>query len=103
MASSGVFVTYIPNPMLEAEWELSGEAAAMMLDLGDRIMLLAARNAPYVTGTLARSIEAQLGEENGHLTVLIGSELRYAGFVEYGTSKMAAEPYLRPALDEVMY
>ncbi len=30
----------------------------------------------------------------------IGTPVEYAPYVEYGTSRMAAQPYLRPALDE---
>lgn len=81
---------------------MSMDASAMMLDLADRIMVLASINAPKLTGTLSRSIEAELAEESGKLVALIGSNLRYAGFVEFGTSKMDAQPYLRPALDEVV-
>lgn len=96
------YVTFIPNPMLMMEWNMSMDASAMMLDLADRIMVLASINAPKLTGTLSRSIEAELAEESGKLVALIGSNLRYAGFVEFGTSKMDAQPYLRPALDEVV-
>lgn len=33
--------------------------------------------------------------------VEIGYEAEYASFVEFGTYKMAAQPYLRPAFDEM--
>lgn len=33
-------------------------------------------------------------------TAIIASGAFYGGWVEYGTRKMAARPYLRPALDE---
>lgn len=31
---------------------------------------------------------------------VVGSDVEYAAYVEFGTSKMAAQPYLRPALEE---
>jgi HK97 gp10 family phage protein len=75
----------------------------MMLSVGERVKAAAAAMAPVQTGTLKSSIQYDLSETHGgDLMVIIGSNLRYAGFVEYGTSKMAAQPYLRPALDEVI-
>lgn len=59
------------------------------------IMRYSQGNAPVVTGFLRDSHEVvETGE---------GAEVRvtapYAAAVEYGTSKMAAQPYLRPAID----
>ena len=31
--------------------------------------------------------------------VYVGSHVEYATYVEFGTSRMSAQPYLRPALD----
>lgn len=96
-------MTFIPNPVLEAEWHASAEAYAMMTGIGERILSIATAIAPVDTGTLARSIEMFVGEDgSGHLEVMVGSSLRYAGFVEFGTSRTPAQPYLRPALDQVV-
>ena len=51
--------------------------------------------APVETGTLRSSI----GSDIGTLSATIGTDLRYAGFVEFGTSRMAPQPYMRPAFD----
>lgn len=51
---------------------------------------------PVDTGNLMRSINHKFEGEN---KVLIGTDVYYAGFVELGTSRMAARPYLRPALE----
>lgn len=48
------------------------------------------------TGRLVGSIRV----ERGFLTASIGSDVLYAPFLEFGTSKMAERPYLRPSLDE---
>jgi HK97 gp10 family phage protein len=58
----------------------------------------AKRRAPYLTGTLRRSIAMEDGP--GATEITIGTDVEYAGFVEFGTYKMAARPYLRPAFDE---
>jgi len=83
----------------------------------------AKQDAPYETGTLRRSIHvgSHVSEsapdftpedvagsysdvggveiEEKKVSVLIGTNLEYARFQEYGTSKMAARPFLRPAMD----
>lgn len=48
------------------------------------------------TGTLVSSIAIE--PNNGGLYALVGSNLDYAGFLEFGTSKMGARPWLEPAL-----
>lgn len=55
-------------------------------------------NAPVDTGALKNSIEAT---EVGIYTwwVIVGVD--YGAFVELGTSRMAAQPYLTPAVEEV--
>lgn len=74
---------------------------------------------PYKTGNLRRSLHVggHAGESGGladtkgtdvggnehsraRARVLIGTNVEYAPFVEFGTSRMAARPYLRPAFDE---
>lgn len=34
-------------------------------------------------------------------TYYVGTDVHYAAYVEFGTSKMAAQPFLRPAANEV--
>lgn len=48
------------------------------------------------TGRLVNSI---FFEVNGQLSATVGSRLVYALWLEYGTSKMAARPYFRPAVE----
>ena len=49
---------------------------------------------PVDTGRLQSSINVQ----HGGNTAVISADTEYAVFVEFGTSKMAAQPYLVPAL-----
>ena len=52
-------------------------------------------NTPVDTGNLRSSIDFEVGSEDA----VIFTPVEYAPHVEYGTSKMAAQPFLRPALD----
>lgn len=56
----------------------------------------AKRRVPKKTGTLSRSIHAEV-ESDG---VLVGTDVSYAKYVEQGTARMKGRPYLQPALDE---
>jgi HK97 gp10 family phage protein len=56
----------------------------------------AKRLSPYFTGTLRRSIHI---EKTGKREVIIGTDVEYAKYQEFGTSKMKAHPYMRPAFD----
>ena len=51
---------------------------------------------PVDTGNLRNSITHQMRGEN---TVAVGTNVHYAPYVELGTSKMRAQPYLRPAVE----
>lgn len=52
--------------------------------------------APVDTGNLKGSI----GSDIAGLTAEIGPTASYSGFVEYGTSKMHAQPYMGPAAEK---
>ncbi len=51
---------------------------------------------PVDTGNLRSSLNFSVSEDEAE----IGTPVEYAPYIEYGTSRMAAQPYLRPALDE---
>ena len=56
----------------------------------------AKKNAPVDTGRLRNSITHEVdGQE-----VYIGSNVEYAPYVEMGTVKMKAQPFLKPAATE---
>lgn len=52
--------------------------------------------APVLSGTLRRSIDYRVNNADAYVGVYGGAR-EYAGYVEKGTSKMAAQPYMRPA------
>jgi HK97 gp10 family phage protein len=76
--------------------ELAAEAVAIEAKaevarkLGSEIGADAARSyAPVATGALRDSIQV---DEDGY-----SSELRYAGYVEFGTSDTAPQPFIEPS------
>ena len=67
----------------------------------ERVKAAGQSNAPKLTGTLAASIGIDMygdGRSVG-LTAVVGPTARYGLFVENGTSKMAAQPFMGPALE----
>jgi len=59
--------------------------------------------APVDTGFLRSSIHTVIKTNNLRVySAEIIADADYASYVEYGTSRMAPQPYLQPALDRVM-
>ena len=58
----------------------------------------AKRNCPVDTGRLRNSITTA---KEGKTTAYVGTNTEYAPYVEFGTHKMRAQPYLRPAAEKV--
>lgn len=53
---------------------------------------------PVDTGRLRASIDHELGFDALGIYVDVGSNVEYAAYVELGTSRASAQPFLRPAL-----
>lgn len=53
-------------------------------------------NAPVLTGFLRNSHESVETDKGAEMRV----KANYAYYQEFGTSRMAAQPYVRPAIDE---
>jgi HK97 gp10 family phage protein len=54
--------------------------------------------APVDTGNLRGSISHRFA---GSLEGVVFTSVEYAPYIEYGTRKMRAQPFMRPAVDEV--
>ena len=61
-----------------------------------KIETLAKQAAPFETGRLSASI-AMDDSDLALLVVRVGTNVKYAPYVEFGTKRMAAQPYLYPA------
>lgn len=78
------------NGTVDAAIEQFLETAALIVQ-GDAI-----NRCPVDTGHLRQSITKEVKDKEAR----IGTNVHYAPYVELGTVKMKAQPYLRPALDE---
>ena len=67
------------------------EAGARIVETHSKIL------CPVDTGFLRNSIQV---DSVTPIEAIIAPHTDYAEFVEFGTSRMAAQPYMRPALDE---
>lgn len=80
----------------------AGPMGKVLIRVGHRVTNKAKRLCPVDTGNLRSSINNELRSENGHLVVRVGTNVAYAPYVEFGTRRMRAQPFLRPALDSVL-
>jgi HK97 gp10 family phage protein len=81
---------------------LSGPAGPVAAELTKRALRVnnrAKQLCPVDTGRLRSSIAMRLEAEAGRLIAVIGTNVEYAPYVEFGTRHMRAQPFLRPALD----
>lgn len=67
-------------------------------EIGDRAERYAKELAPVDTGRLRNSITHAV--EESEKAAYIGTNVEYAPYVELGTSRQKAQPYLRPAATE---
>jgi HK97 gp10 family phage protein len=67
-------------------------------EAADEVARIGKMLAPFRTGRLKDSIHVV---KHGGLLAEVSTGTRYAEYVEYGTSKMAPEPFMRPAADLV--
>ncbi|MCU1617790.1 MAG: hypothetical protein JWO98_5330 [Frankiales bacterium] len=66
--------------------------------LGPRVVGNARRTVPVRTGHLEENIVDEVGRDGGVITLRVGTDVPYGIYVELGTSRMAAQPWLRPAV-----
>lgn len=53
---------------------------------------------PVDTGRLRSSINWRMARDGRGLLGIVGTNVTYAPYVEFGTSRAGAQPFLRPAL-----
>lgn len=81
---------------------LESPAGEIAKDLQRRALQVdraAKRLCPVDTGRLRSSIANELGADGQGLMASVGTNVEYAPYVELGTSNMAAQPFLLPALE----
>lgn len=94
----GAFLAGLAAKLQELELRTEGD----VLRLGHK----AARNmrqlAAVDTGRMRNSIGVNTGRDGRGMYVDVGPSVEYAIFVEYGTSRMEAQPFVRPGLAQAV-
>lgn len=92
---------------MKSEWygdkrlkEINDLLKSKMILVTDFVQGEAKRRCPVDTGNLWNSITKEIKEESGEVVGRIGTNVEYAEFQEFGTSKMSATPFLRPSIVE---
>lgn len=100
-------VVYLDTSVLDKiTAEMQPKASAIVNKYGLAITSEAARRAPvasmessgYVGGALRNSILSESHME-GDMTFVVSDGVEYGIWVNYGTSRMAAQPFLEPAIE----
>lgn len=77
---------------------LEVETEADLVRVGLRVQSLARSYCPVDTGRLRSSIVMRKGRDGMGFYVEVGTSVSYAPFVEFGTSRRRAQPFLTPAI-----
>lgn len=88
------------NPSGKAQ--LEAELLKYGQRIGAQIERRAKRLAPVDTGRLRASITNTVEQDGDGVLVTVYSDVEYAPYLETGTRRQQAQPYLRPALAQVM-
>lgn len=84
---------------LKSKYGIGKKVQKMLEDTGDTLVAQMQAVVPVDTGRLRNSIRKNV--TTGSVTV--GPvDVEYASYVEYGTSRMKAQPYIRPSVDKVI-
>ena len=78
--------------------ELKPSARNIVLKYGLAVTGSAAKNAPVDTGALRSSITAE-SKMTDDMTFTVSDGVEYGVYQEFGTSKMAAQPFMTPAIE----
>lgn len=78
--------------------QMEVESEKALVATGYKVMSTARSLAPVDTGRLRSSIILTKGRDGQGFYVEIGTNVYYARFVEFGTRRNRAQPFLLPAL-----
>ena len=77
---------------------LTQNETAALTAVGHFVVGSAKMNTPIDTGNLRDSLDFRVG--GAKKSVAIGTNVEYAQFIEKGTSKSTAQPFITPAVEE---
>lgn len=95
--NTGVRVVMVKNRLPQMPAEIRATVSTEIERAARAIESGAKQNVPVDTGTLRRSITTQMA--GGGLTAIVAAGTDYGLFVERGTRRMPARPYLIPAFE----
>lgn len=99
MAGGSVAIRIKSNRLPQIAAAIRPLVSAEVKKAGLAIQAAAQGNAPVKTGTLRRSITTQLPSD---LSAVVGPSVNYGIYVEMGTRRMGARPFMRPAAEAVL-
>lgn len=97
MGNVTVTITHNKFPQIAAA--LPENTKAIVRSAAFAIEAQAKTRCPVDTGALVNSISTEF--ENGGLTGIIAPHTEYAAYVEFGTKRQSAQPYMIPAAEAV--
>ena len=92
---------FVPNPTFAGDYYQSGEALELVDSIGGEVADRAAELARKRLEIMADSISHSTGVEDGRATARVRVEDFKGGWWEFGTSRFPADPFLRPAAEQV--
>lgn len=78
---------------------IDGPTGKALAKIGVRVMTRSKRLCAVDTGRLRSSITMEMGKDGDDVVARVGTNVHYAPYLEFGTRRMTARPFLRPALD----
>ena len=85
--------------------EMFEQVQQVLMNGAIRVAERARELVPVRTGHLLASIRTEVGDaedsSEAFSPVTVVADAEYASFVEFGTSRMEAEPFMQPAVDEI--
>lgn len=99
MAGSNVQIRIVSNRFPQIAAAIRPLVSAEVKKAGLSVQARAQAAAPVKTGTLRRSIHTEFPTD---LSAVVGPSVDYGKYVEFGTRRMGARPYMRPAAEAVL-
>lgn len=96
--SSNAAVRLDPEAIQRLLTSENGPVGRDLLRRAVRVEAAAKRACPVDTGRLRASLTHVIEEDGEGLYAVVGTNVEYAIYVELGTGRTRAQPYLRPAL-----
>jgi len=101
MAASATHLRFFEGPL---QAMLQGPTGPVAREVARRALFVesaAKQLTPVDTGRLRGSITMELTRDSKGVVAYVGTNVEYAIYVEMGTSRMRAQPYLIPALSRL--